>query len=130
MANPATRIQVPLSYRIVASQLGVALVAGLGFLPLALQQAQAAWLAGVVTVLPGGYFAWRAHHERSPGRLLGQGVLKSLLTMVLMALVFATLKPPPLGFFVAFVLMLSMYVLVPLQSRDEAAVHRKTGRDG
>lgn len=119
---------MPLSCRIVAFQLGTALVIGAGLLPLDVEQARACWLAGAVTVIPGGYFAWRAQTERSPGRLLGQGVMKSLLTIVLMALVFATLKPPAAGFFVTFVLMQMMYVLVPLGVRNEPDAARRRGR--
>jgi F0F1-type ATP synthase assembly protein I len=65
-------------------------------------------------VVPGGYFAWRAVAERSPARLLGQGVMKFLLTITLMALVFAVFQPAPLGFFAALVLMQAMYVVGPV----------------
>jgi F0F1-type ATP synthase assembly protein I len=77
-------------------------------------EALAALMAGVVCVIPGGYFAWRATVERSPARLLGQGVMKFLLTVTLMALAFAAFQPAPLGFFAAFVLMQTMYVLGPV----------------
>ena len=76
--------------------------------------AVAALMAGAVCVVPGGYFAWRALNERSPGRLLGQGVMKFLLTVTLMALVFAVMKPAPLGFFASFVAMQFAYVVGPL----------------
>lgn len=76
--------------------------------------ARAALLAGVVCVIPAGYFAWRATLERSPGRLLGQGAMKSLLTVTSMALVFVVFEPAPLAFFGTFVLMQTMYVVGPL----------------
>lgn len=82
--------------------------------PQAGSQAVAALLAGAVCVVPGGYFAWRAQVERSPARLLGQGVMKFLLTVTSMALVFAVLKPAPLGFFASFVAMQMMYVVGPV----------------
>lgn len=88
--------------------------AGLGEASQAGGDAVAALLAGAVCVVPGGYFAWRAQNERSPGRLLGQGVMKFLLTVTLMALVFAVMKPAPLGFFASFVAMQLVYVVGPL----------------
>jgi len=91
-----------------------------GLLLLSPAQALAALAAGAVCIVPGGYFAWRSERERSAGRLLGQGVAKFVLTLVLMALVFASMKPPPLGFFATFVLMQAMYVLVPLRHADAA----------
>jgi F0F1-type ATP synthase assembly protein I len=99
---------------IVALQLATSLMVAAGLALVDPAQAIAALLAGAVTVLPAGYYAWRARHERSPGRLLGQGVMKLVLTLVLMALTFAVFEPAPLGFFAAFVLMQAMYVVGPL----------------
>lgn len=113
---------VPLSYRIVTLQLGTALAMAGALLLMSTAQALAALAAGAVCVVPAGYFAWRAERERSAGRLLGQGVAKFVMTLVLMALVFVWLKPPPLGFFATFVLMQAMYVLVPLRHADGARV--------
>lgn len=77
-------------------------------------QAMAALIAGAVCVIPGGYFAWRSTVERSAPRLLGQGVMKLLLTVTSMALAFAVIRPAPLGFFAAFGLMQAMYVVGPV----------------
>ena len=105
---------MPLSYRIVTLQLCTAVLMAGALLLVSMGQAVAALLAGLVCVLPGGYYAWRVESERSPGRLLGQGVVKSILTLVLMALVFAFLKPALIGFFATFVLMQLMYIVGPL----------------
>jgi hypothetical protein len=99
---------------IVALQFITSLVVAAGLLLVDNTQAVAAMLAGGVCVGPGGYFAWRAVAERSPGRLLGQGVMKFLLTMTSMALVFILFKPAPLGFFASFMAMQTMYVFGPL----------------
>lgn len=83
-------------------------------------EAGAALLAGLVCAGPAGYFAWRSLAERSPGRLLAHGLMKFLATVTLMAMVFAVLKPAPLGFFLAFVLMQAMYVIGPLAQSTAA----------
>jgi F0F1-type ATP synthase assembly protein I len=101
---------------VVALQAASALVVALGLVLIDAAQAQAALLAGLVTVIPSGYFAWRAGAERSPGRLIGQGLMKFALTVALMALVFAVFEPAPEGFFAAFVLMQTMYAAGPLVS--------------
>lgn len=95
-------------------QLMTSLVVAAGFALVDNSQAFAALLAGAVVGVPAGYFAWRATVERSAGRLLVQGMMKTLLTLTLMALAFALWKPAPLGFFAAFVLMQAMYVVGPL----------------
>lgn len=100
-------------------QLVTALVMAAALLLIAPEQSFAALLAGLVCVVPGAFFAWRSQRERSPGRLLGQGVLKFVLTLVSMALVFAWFVPPPLGFFATFVLMQAMYVVGPLGQADQ-----------
>lgn len=99
---------------IVGLQTITSLVVAAGFALADNSQAMAALLAGAVCVVPAGYFAWRATAERSPGRLLGQGVMKFLLTLTSMALVFAMFQPAPLVFFGTFALMQAMYVAGPL----------------
>lgn len=99
---------------IVALQFMTSLVVAAGLLLVDNSQAFAALLAGVVYTAPGAYFAWRAVAERSPGRLLGQGMMKFLATLTSMALAFVTFRPAPLGFFVTLVVMQTMYVFGPL----------------
>lgn len=101
MERSLTRL--PLSYRIVTLQVVAALVASAGLAMWSSVEAVAALTAGVVCVLPNGYFAWRASRERSASRLLGAGVAKFVGTAMLMAVAFATIRPSPLGFFVTFV---------------------------
>jgi ATP synthase protein I len=102
---------VPLSYRIVTLQVATTLFVGMALLYWNAADAVAALTAGLVCVLPNGYFAWRANHERSPRRLLGAGVARFVGTMVLMAVAFATIKPSPLGFFGMFVLLQIVHVV-------------------
>lgn len=101
-------------YRIVVLQLVATIAAATGWLMVDGSQAFAALLAGVTCVLPGAYFAWRATVERSPGKLLGQGVLKFALTVVLLAVCIGVFEPAAAGFFGTFVLLQTMYVVGPL----------------
>lgn len=103
---------LPLQIVVLQSMTSLLMAAGLTLVDTS--QTKAALLAGAICVIPGGYFAWRAVRERSPGRLLGQGMLKFLLTVTSMALVFAVFKPAPLGFFATFAAMQAMYVAGPL----------------
>ena len=114
-----------LPLRVVALQLGSALVLAAALALVDPRQAGAALLAAAVSVVPGGSFAWRATKERSPGRLLGQGMMKFVLTVTLMALVFAVFKPPAAGFFSALVLMQLMYVVGPLVFGEARSQHRR-----
>lgn len=104
----------PLPALIVILQVMTSLVVAAGFALVDNSQAQAAVLAGMVYVLPGGYFAWRATVERSPGRLLGHGIMKTVVTVSLMAAALAMFRPAPLGFFVTMGLMQAMYVVGPM----------------
>jgi F0F1-type ATP synthase assembly protein I len=70
--------------------------------------------AGMACVVPAGLYAWRASVERSATRFLLQGVLKFVLTLVLVAAFIVVLKPAAAGFFGTFVLLQTMYVIVPL----------------
>ena len=79
-----------------------------------LPQAVAALAAGMACVVPAGLYAWRAQVERSASRFLVQGVLKFLLTVMLLAAGIILLEPAPAGFFGTFVLLQAMYVVVPL----------------
>ncbi|MCB1684572.1 MAG: ATP synthase subunit I [Pseudomonadales bacterium] len=103
-----------LPYRIVTLQLLAAVTAAAGLLIWDGSQAFAALLAGVVCLIPGGFFAWRADVERSPAKLLKQGVFKFALTIVLLALAIALFKPAAAGFFGTFALLQAMYVVGPL----------------
>jgi ATP synthase protein I len=102
---------MPSTFRIVLLQAAIALVIAVGMAPAGIDQSLAALLAGLVCVAPNGYFAWRAGRERSPARLLAHGVGKLVVTTALMAAVFATLRPAPLGFFATFIAMQLMYVV-------------------
>lgn len=103
-----------LPWMVVALQATTSLVMAAGLSLVDNSEARAALLAGAVCVIPAGYFAWRATAERAPGRLLGQGAMKVLLTLTSMALVFELFEPAPLGFFGTFVAMQTMYVVGPL----------------
>ncbi len=67
------------------------------------EEAAAALLAGVVCILPTATFAWLSTRNVRAAQFVGLGVLKSVVTVALMALAFAVARPAPLGFFVALI---------------------------
>lgn len=75
-------------------------------------------LAGAVSVLPNALFAWLTERQRSPGRLVAFGVLRFVLTILLLAAAVAALRPAPLGFFGTFMLVQLAFVAGPLMDRD------------
>jgi F0F1-type ATP synthase assembly protein I len=102
---------VPLPFRIVGLQLGVVAVVVLLMLLNETKQAGSAVLGGTVVVLPNAFFAYAATRslmgqgDNDRGfaamRLLGSGVLKIVLTVMLMAGTLSFVRIDPLGFFAA-----------------------------
>lgn len=68
-------------------------------------------LGGVTILLPNAFFAWASTRRRSGGWLLVQGVVKFLLSVVLMAIVFRYLNPDPLVFFVGVIVALLAHAI-------------------
>lgn len=110
---------MPLPYRIVTLQLITVLGVAVVLLLSSRFEALSALAAGLVCVVPNGYFAWAASTARSGPRLLGQGFAKLVLVMFFMAGTFALMKPAPLGFFSAFIAVQAMALVAPLLLRDE-----------
>ena len=79
-----------------------------------LNQTVAALAAGTASVIPAALYAWQTTVERSPGRFLLQGVLKFLLTILLVAACIVLIKPAAAGFFGTLILLQVMYAVVPL----------------
>ena len=98
-------------------QLVMAVVTTLAMWFVTVEEAAAALLAGVVCVLPTAAFAWFSMQNVRAAQFVGLGVLKSVVTMALMAAVFVAAKPAPLGFFVALVVLQLAYVVGPLLKR-------------
>lgn len=94
-----------LAYRIVILQIAATLVVAGLWSAWDRDAALAALAAGLVCVVPNGYFAWRASRERSASRLLASGVARFVGTVVLMAVAIAWLQPAPLVFFGVFGLL-------------------------
>ena len=78
------------------------------------RQTIAALAAGLASVAPAGFYAWRASRERSAVSYLLQGVVKFVLTLMLVAGSIIVLKPAAAGFFGTLILLQGMYVMVPL----------------
>ena len=89
------------------------------------RQTVSALAAGMACVVPAGFYAWRAAAERSAARFLLQGVLKFVLTLVLIAVGIVLIQPAAAGFFGTFALLQAMYVIVPLaESRAGSKMKR------
>ena len=110
---------MPLPYRIVTLQLITVLGVAVVLLSSSRFESLSALAAGLVCVVPNGYFAWAASTARSGPRLLGQGFAKLILVMFFMAGTFVWMKPAPLGFFSAFIAVQAMALVAPLLLRDE-----------
>ena len=82
-------------------------------------QSASALAAGIASVIPAGLYAWRASVERSATGFLLQGVVKFVLTLVLVAASIIVLKPAAAAFFGTLILLQLMYVIVPI-TRDRA----------
>jgi F0F1-type ATP synthase assembly protein I len=108
---------VPLTYRTVVIQAFVVLVTAAVLLPVGREETWSALLAGAVSVIPNALFAWQSERLRSPGRLVASGVLRFLLTVTLLGVVMAMLRPAPLGFFGAFAMGQLAFVVAPLLDR-------------
>ncbi len=112
---------MPLPYRIVTLQLFTALGVAALLLPVGSVdrfESLSALAAGLVCIVPNGYFAWATNTARSAPRLLGQSVAKFVLTVFFMAGIFVLMKPAPLGFFSAFIAVQAMALVGPLLVRD------------
>jgi len=116
--------RVPLPYRILAVQLVVALlVASLLWWWWGAAAGRAAIAAGVVAVLPNTLFAWRvlavtpqgvAESVAAARRVLAGAVFKIVLTVALLVVVFARVRPEPLVFFGVLILVQFVYWLAPV----------------
>ncbi len=115
--NRSLRDQVP--YRIVVWQVVAMLAVAAVLFSLSFSgEASAALAAGLASAIPAGLYAWRASVERSATSFLLQGVVKFVLTLVLVAACIIVLQPAAAGFFGTLVLMQLMYVAVPLAVGD------------
>ena len=116
---------MPLPFRIVAVQGGVAAALAMMFLVKGQAQAMASLIAGIVVIVPGSYFAWRVvaldaargDELNTARRLLGSGVAKLVMTFGLLVVTFAWLRPAPVAFFVTMIALLAAYGLAPILER-------------
>ena len=79
-----------------------------------------ALLAVGVSWFPAAYFAWVQARILNATRLMMHGVMKIVLTIVLMALVMVKVKIEPVGFFVTFAVIQLSYLsgVLPVAKRS------------
>ncbi|XOV83819.1 MAG: ATP synthase subunit I [bacterium] len=95
--------------RIVAIQAMIGLVCVGGFSVYELDQGRSALLAGLSSLLPTAYYAWVLGRTLNAARLLFHGVLRSVLTMMALALCIVLTAIEPLGFFTTLAVMQLSY---------------------
>lgn len=93
---------------IVQALLGVVCMAL--FFALSIFAAKSAALALLTSWIPSAYYAWVQAQMFNAQRLLLHGVLKTLLTLTLMAVCIAVIGIEPVGFFVTFAVMQLSYL--------------------
>jgi|GEM_PF-1637613 F0F1-type ATP synthase assembly protein I len=102
---------VSTAVRIVLAQGLLGLTCSLGFYFLSAAAGKSALLAFLAVLAPSAYYAWIVRRTFNATRLLLHGVLKSLLTLVGIALSIAYFGVEPLAFFVTFAVMQVSYVM-------------------
>ena len=99
-----------LASRVVVIQACIGLACSVVFLFVSVASARSALLALAASSLPCAYYAWVQSRTFSATRLLMHGVLKTLLTAVLMAVAIVAFNIEPAGFFVTFAVMQLSYL--------------------
>ena len=102
--SPATKI--------VAVQAGMGIVLSIGFLVWSVAAGTSALMAAGCVLIPSMYFAWVPSRTFVAARILAHGVVKMLLTVVLMVLAIAVVGIEPIGFFVTLVALQLSYLWV------------------
>jgi F0F1-type ATP synthase assembly protein I len=114
-----------LPVKIVTVQVVAATVLALMFLVLGGRYAAASTLAGMVVLIPSGWFAWRvvAKDGRDEDavdvarRLLGSGIAKLLLMAGLLVVTFVWFRPEPVAFFATLIALQAVHWCAPLLDR-------------
>ncbi len=99
-----------LAGRIIVVQAALGFVLSALFFGLDFSSGKSALLAVVSSWLPSAYYAWVQARTFNATRLLMHAVLKTLLTITLMALCMVKLGIEPIGFFVTFAVMQLSYL--------------------
>jgi F0F1-type ATP synthase assembly protein I len=114
-----------LPIKIVTVQAVAAAVLALMFLVLGGRFAMASALAGMVVLIPGGWFAWQVVAKDGRDRsamdsarlLLGSGIAKLLFTVGLLVVTFIWFRPEPVAFFATLIALQAVYWFTPLLDR-------------
>lgn len=96
--------------RIVVVQALLGVGCSVVFFALDVHSGKSALLAVVSSWIPSGYYAWVQARTFDATRLLMHAVIKTLLTVVLMAVCIVKADIAPLGFFVTFAVMQLSYL--------------------
>lgn len=91
--------------RVLAVQAGLGIVCSMAFYIRSPRAGTSAMLALACVLIPAGYYAWVQARTLNGPRLLFQGVMKMVLTMLGMAVSVVVFGVEALGFFVTFAVM-------------------------
>lgn len=97
--------------RVVAAQASIGLVSSVVFFFTDPAAGRSACLAVICVLLPTTYYAWQQAQSYSAVRALTHGVIKTALTVFMMAFCIAIIGIDPIGFFVTFALMQFGYLV-------------------
>ncbi|NJN50598.1 MAG: hypothetical protein HC809_01185 [Gammaproteobacteria bacterium] len=97
------------------------LLLALGWTIVGVAEGLSSLVAGLAVVIPNAYFAWRVVAVGKQGvpldqarALLGNTVVKLLLSLGLLVLIFSTYRPEPLAFFATFIVVLVVHLMASL----------------
>jgi F0F1-type ATP synthase assembly protein I len=107
--------------RIVVVQALLGVVCSAAFFALDMHIGKSALLAVVSSWIPSGYYAWVQARTFDATRLLVHAVLKTLLTLVLMAVCVVKVDISPIGFFVTFAVMQLSYFVGDRKTVQESS---------
>jgi F0F1-type ATP synthase assembly protein I len=115
-----------LAGRIVVVQALLGLAVSAAFFVFDESSGQSALLAVVTSWVPTAYYAWVQSRTLNATRLLMHGVLKTILTITLMAVFMVKVVVEPIGFFVTFTVMQLSYLSG--NSQPQSGVRKINGR--
>jgi F0F1-type ATP synthase assembly protein I len=97
--------------RVVAAQAGLGLASSVMFFFIGRAAGESAILAVFCVLVPTMYYAWRQASSHNATRALAHGVIKTVLTIVMMVVCIAVIGIEPIGFFVTFAIMQFGYLV-------------------
>lgn len=116
------------AFSVIAVQVSAIAASGLVMMLWGLPSSVSMVLGGVAILLPNAFFAWASTRRRSGGWLLVQGVVKFLLSIILMAIAFRHFSPDPLAFFAGVIVALLAHAIGGFWLQSQTSYQVSPGR--